>query len=57
MELKGTTKEEIIREMERRSQDTCKVYNPTMEEFRFRYDSYEWHVPNKVTDEGFGMGC
>lgn len=57
MEFKGATKDEIIRELERRSNDSVKVFNPTLEEFRFKYNNYEWHVPSKAVDEGFGMGC
>jgi hypothetical protein len=57
MDLKSSTKEEIIREMERKSQDSIKIYNPTMSDFEFKWNGYLWHCPAKIKDEGFGMGC
>lgn len=57
IDLKSSTKEEIIRELERKSQDSVKIYNPTMSDFEFKWNGYLWHCPAKVKDEGFGMGC
>lgn len=57
MDFKGATKEEIIRELERKSNDSIKIYNPTTEEFAFKWNGYLWHCPPKTVDEGFGMGC
>ena len=47
----------VKREMERKSQDILKFYNPTSEDYTITYDSRQWVVPNKDKDSGYGKGC
>jgi hypothetical protein len=55
-DIKSPIKEEVIRELERKSNDTIKVFNPSEEEFRFKWDGYLWSVPSSNEDRGYGKG-
>jgi len=57
IDFTSATKEEIIRELERKSQDTIKVYNPTSSDFEVKWNGYLWRFVGKGTDTGSGMGC
>ena len=44
------------RELERRSQDTIRVYNPTDSDYLLEWDFHKHRVPAKDTDSGWGKG-
>lgn len=48
--------EALLNEMKRRSMDQIKVFNPTSEDYFFRFDSYSWMIPGKEHDLGHGKG-
>lgn len=57
IDMASATKEEIMKELERKSQDSVKVYNPTPSDFEVKWNGYIWRFPNKSVDSGFGLGC
>ena len=47
----------ILREMERKSQDVIKIFNPQEKDYILIYDARQWVIPNKDKDLGYDKGC
>lgn len=54
---KEEKKTRVLKEMERKSQDIIKVFNPQSKDHTFMYDARHWVVPAKDKDLGYGKGC
>lgn len=46
----------ILAELRRRSRDRCMIFNPTDQQFVFRWDGTPYQVPPRDKDIGFGKG-
>lgn len=53
-ELKG---ENLLREMERLSNDECMIYNPTKDDYVVNWDGRTFVVPGAEKNRGYGKGA
>lgn len=58
MDLEQMSPQQVAthREMERKSNDRIRIYNPTDEDFAVWNNGLKWIIPNKSRDVGYGDG-
>ena len=57
-QARKTKKDDLIKkELERRSNDSILVHNPTSKDYYDKYGGNYWLIPKKDKDIGYGKGC